>query len=109
MVSRIAVLQALAGGVVAGGPREDEGDGGQHVRRGQVLDHLGPPGDPVAVPGIAAAPVVEGDTVRIGLAVPEQRQHGEPVPTPFGHGEVVVERDRPVGLHDHPGRRPAPT
>src|SRR5664279_3094685 len=71
-----AVLQALAGGVVTGRPREDEGDGRQHPGRRQVLHHLGPPGCPVPVPGIAPTSVVQGGAVRVCLSVAQQREHG---------------------------------
>ena len=98
------VLQALPGGVVAGRPREDEGDGGKHVLGGQVLDHLGASGDPVTVARVPAATLVEDGAVGVGLPAAEQRQHGEPIAAPLGDGEVMMEGHRSVGLHDHPRR-----
>ena len=107
------VLDDLAGGVVARGPREDEGDGGQHAGVGQVLDHLGPPGRPEALVGRALPPVVQPQPVGVGPPVAEQGQHGHPVTAPLGHRVVVVEGDRTVGLDHHPGgpphRRQPPT
>ncbi len=101
------VLEAVAGGVVAGRPGEDEGDGRQHPRRSQVLDHLGAS----RVPGSRWRGLRRRRSSRetpSGLGLPSRSsgKHRQPVATPFGHGEVVVELHRAVGLDDDPGRPP---
>src|SRR5207253_2425474 len=100
----------LAGGVVAGGPAEDEVDGGQHGLVVEALDHLGPPRG--VQPGAGPAPQARRrrrvEPGRFGIGTPgvEGGQQVQGLRVAVADEIEVVEIDRTSLLDHSRGRAP---
>ena len=97
----------MGDGVVAGGSREDEDDGGQHGQVVERLDELAAtrarqPGVPhtAGASGQTRHPLVEGQGLGMGLAAVEQRHELDPTAPLLGDGDVVAQLDGAMLLDD---------
>ena len=103
---------ALADGLVAARPAEDEIDGGEEAVLGQQVDRLSPPGGEQPAAAVLAAPTgVAARAVRalapgVGAVVHKGGQEDQAIASAVPDQEQVVQRDGAALLDDGPGRAP---